>query len=171
MKKNITTIIILALVVLNVVLTSLMVFVMMPAFSKMNNVLTEVAAIINLEKEPTKEEDGNNQVAIGDLSVFSLDKSLQINLKSEGSKLHYAAIDSISISMNTKAQDYKVISENMESNSVRFAEIVTNCLAAYTLEEANAKRNDIKKEVLDAANEAFQTTCFVEVSFGNLRFQ
>ena len=51
MKKNIFTIIVIALCVVNLVLTSVMLFVMLPAFSSMNKVITQVATILNLELE------------------------------------------------------------------------------------------------------------------------
>ena len=44
MKKNMLTIIVIAICVVNMVLTSIMMFVMMPAFSNMNNVISQVAA-------------------------------------------------------------------------------------------------------------------------------
>ena len=49
MKKNIFSVIITALTVVNVVLTAILFFVMMPTFNKTNKLITQVASILDLE--------------------------------------------------------------------------------------------------------------------------
>ena len=49
MKKNIFSVIITALTVINVVLTAVMFFVMLPTFQKTNTLITQVASVLNLE--------------------------------------------------------------------------------------------------------------------------
>ena len=48
MKKNIFSVIITALTVVNVVLTAIMFFVMMPTFQKSNKLITQVASVLNI---------------------------------------------------------------------------------------------------------------------------
>ena len=52
MKKNIFSVIITALTVVNVVLTAIMFFVMMPTFQKSNKLITQVASVLNIELDP-----------------------------------------------------------------------------------------------------------------------
>ena len=54
MKKNILTIVIMASTVLNLVLTIIMVFSIVPAMNKTNKLVDKVASVIDLELE--KEE-------------------------------------------------------------------------------------------------------------------
>ena len=49
MKKNIFSVIIAELTVINVILTAIMFFVMLPTFQKTNNLITQVASVLNLE--------------------------------------------------------------------------------------------------------------------------
>ena len=49
MKKNIFSVIITVLTVVNVVLTAIMFFIMVPTFNKTNNLITQVASVLNLE--------------------------------------------------------------------------------------------------------------------------
>lgn len=51
MKKNIFSVIITALTVINVVLTAILFFVMVPTFTKTNNLLTQIASAVNLDSE------------------------------------------------------------------------------------------------------------------------
>ena len=70
MKKNMLTILVIAICVVNMVLTSIMMFVMMPAFSNMNNVISQVAAILNLELESSG--DNEPSYSISDIEVKSV---------------------------------------------------------------------------------------------------
>ncbi len=51
MKKNIFSVIITALTVVNVVLTAILFFVMMPTFNKTNKLITQGASILDRELE------------------------------------------------------------------------------------------------------------------------
>ena len=55
MKKNIFSVIITVLTVVNVVLTAIMFFVMVPTFNKTNNLITQVASVLNLELDGDSE--------------------------------------------------------------------------------------------------------------------
>lgn len=68
MKKNILTIVIMASTVLNLVLTIIMVFSIVPAMNKTNKLVDKVASVIDLELE--KEEDKNYDVK--DLEPFDI---------------------------------------------------------------------------------------------------
>lgn len=171
MKKNITTIIIMALVALNVVLSSILIFVMMPAQSKVNTLVTDISNIVKLELETMKKED--TPLSIVDQEIYTIDKKINITLKQDtDGKLHYAGIDSISITMNTKASSYKNISSVLEKNRDYITEIVQECYSKYTLATATTKTEEIKKRVLDEIIKYFDNTdCITNISFGNLRFQ
>ena len=110
MKKNITTIIIISLVALNVILSGVLIFVMMPAQNKVNTLLTDISSIVKLELEATNAKDENKTVSIADQDIYTVDKSINITLKQgTDGKLHYAGIDSISITLDKTADSYKEV--------------------------------------------------------------
>ena len=72
MKKNILTIIVIALCFVNVALTATVIFTVVPAVSKSNALITQVASIIDLELEsPLPKSD----VAITDMEAVALENS------------------------------------------------------------------------------------------------
>ena len=66
MKKNILSVIIAALTVINVILTAIMFFVMLPTFQKTNNLITQVASVLNLELDQGDSE-GSQDYTLKDL--------------------------------------------------------------------------------------------------------
>ncbi len=171
MKKNMVSILIMALVTINVVLSALIIFVMMPTMNKMDNLLTDIAAVIHLELEdPNVEEE--EEISIADTETLKIDSPFNINLKADGSgTLHYAGISSISITLNKKAEDFSEVQALLSQRTVEITEIINNTFAQNTLAEANGNRDKVKNKVLEQLKVTFETDCILNVAFGNLVFQ
>ena len=109
MKKNIFSVIITVLTVVNVVLTAIMFFVMVPTFNKTNNLITQVASVLNLELDGDSDASADADYSMKDLedTPVTFDSQQTINLKTgaDGSQ-HYAMISGYTISVNKKADDY-----------------------------------------------------------------
>ena len=67
MKKNIFSVIITVLTVVNVVLTAIMFFVMVPTFNKTNNLITQVASVLNLELDGDSDASADADYSMEDL--------------------------------------------------------------------------------------------------------
>ncbi len=95
MKKNIFSVIITVLTVVNVVLTAIMFFVMVPTFNKTNNLITQVASVLNLELDGDSDASADADYSMKDLedTPVTFDSQQTINLKTgaDGSQ-HYAMI-------------------------------------------------------------------------------
>ena len=99
MKRNILTIVILALSIVNLVLTALIVFSVVPNVKKTNNLIDQVAEIISLDLEA---QNGNEKIITSDdLENFAMEDEIIINLKkdSESSKERYAVVSKISLTL------------------------------------------------------------------------
>ncbi len=68
MKKNILTIVIMAASIINLVLTAVLIFSVMPAMNKTSNLIDKVASVIDLEIESKNEK--NEQTPVENLEVF-----------------------------------------------------------------------------------------------------
>ena len=171
MKKNILTVIIAALIGLNVVLTTLIVFVMVPSMSKVNNLVSDVASIIDLDLQ--KDQENGKNVSIEDTDVYNLESSIKANCKKAAGDdaSHYAAVESVSITLNKKADDYSKLNEMLESRKNYIIEIITDALSSRTMDEANGNRDAIKEEILEKLQKEFNTKCIIGVSMGSLVFQ
>ena len=108
MKKNIFSVIITVLTVVNVVLTAIMFFIMVPTFNKTNNLITQVASVLNLELDGDSDAKGDADYKISDLedTTVSFDSQQTINLKTgSDNSQHYAMLSGYTISVNKKADD------------------------------------------------------------------
>ena len=126
MKKNILTIVIMAATLINVILSAVLVFSVMPAMNKTSNLVDKVASVIDLEIEDANAEE--QEYTIDDLVAYTktYNEKVNINLKKEAGDdtNHYAQLSGFTLSFNTKAEDYSEISESIPGNDVYVDDIV-----------------------------------------------
>lgn len=172
MKKNMLSIIILALVFMNVILSSLIVFVVIPTSKKTSNLINQVASIIDLELESPKDEKEKKQISVADLITHKIEEKVTINLKNDvgSSTLHYAVLD-VALSINTKDPDYKKLSETLAANEGFFTETVREVFSVYTIDEVQGQEVQLKKEILKRIQDFYQSEFIVNVTFGSLVYQ
>lgn len=167
MKKNILTIIIMAIVLINTVLTGVLIFVIVPTSNKTNQLVTKVASIVDLELEDSSAE--NAAPAVSDIMTFNIEDELTINLKNNGDgATHYALIKTVSISVNSKHKDYTALYPKMQDNVTQMKEIINDEISKYTVDDVQDNKETIKKNVLTRIQELFNSDFIINVSFGNL---
>ena len=177
MKKNILTIIILALGLLNMILTAVIVFTVVPTTMRTNNLIAKVASSINLElesetTETTKTtETTDAEINIADIEVYDINEkeAMIINLKSveNDTKNHYASL-TVSFSINKKAEDYKTISASIISNESYITEFIEEEFQKYTFLNVRENKNNIKVEILKRVQDYFKSDSVISVSVGKL---
>lgn len=171
MKKNILSIVMIVLIGLNVVLTALIVFTIVPSLNKVNTLITDISTIVQIEK---KEQGGEKEetLSLEDKEVYTIDKTSNIYLKKgTDNKQHYAALDTISITINKTKEDYEKIMSVLPSYETKIEEIVNDTIASYTIEDANNKREIVREKITEKLNTEFNSEAIITVSLGNLRFQ
>ncbi|MCR4779093.1 MAG: hypothetical protein K5858_09625 [Lachnospiraceae bacterium] len=170
MKKNMLTVVVIALCILNLALTAMVVFSVVPTVKATNNLISQVASIIDLELESP---DPKYTVSMSDLTAVEFAGTLTINLKKvEGEKNDpFAIIDSVTVYLNSKGEDYADLNTNLANYSTTISEIVTDNFAKYTKDEAQNNRDLIKDEILKQLQKRFETQTIADISFKNLRFQ
>ncbi len=163
MKKNILTIVIMAASLINLVLSAVLIFSVMPAMNKTSNLVDKVASVIDLEIEDANSEA--EDYTIQDLLTYSIDyeTSLKINLQKEADgEPHYALLDGIVVSYNSKADDYSKINETITTTDVYVQDIVKETIAEYgfnTIDETKVRQESVKK-----LQERYDTKCIVDIS-------
>ncbi len=168
MKKNILTIVIMASTVLNLVLTIIMVFSIVPAMNKTNKLVDKVASVIDLELE--KEEDKNYDVK--DLEPFDIpfENKQTINLKQGGDgESHYVILEGISVSFNKEADDYSDVSESVKAATVYVVDCVKEAISEQTIQTLN--ENTVKELALAKIQEFYDSKCVVRISLLGYMFQ
>lgn len=162
MKKNILTIVIMATSLINLVLTAVLVFSVMPAMNKTSNLVDKVASVIDLEIEDKDQEA--EEYTIEDVLTYEIayETSVKINLQREGDgESHYAILDGIVVSFNSKAEDYKDISTSITTTDIYVQDIVKETISEYSF--SNVDQTRIRQEAVKKLQEKYNTKCIVDV--------
>ena len=168
MKKNMLTVIILALCLVNTILSALIVFVVVPTSQRTDKLITQVASVINLELEG----EGASKVDIASIEAYKVEEKKTMNLKmSENGKEHYAVMDYVSLSINMESEDYARLQPLLATQNSAIMDIVDSVMSRYTYEEAIDNREQMKEEILEELKRHFGSLDFViGVTLGNLLF-
>lgn len=171
MKKNMLTIIVIALTAINVILSAVLVFAVVPASNRTTKLVNQVASIINLELEASS-NGVSEAVDPRDVETYIIESKLTFNLlRSANGSDHYAAIDSITLSINKSSKDYGKLNKTIEANSNFITDIVTEVVSSYTYDDAISKKEEMKAEILERIQSHFNSEFIFSVSLNNLCFQ
>ncbi|GAA4654681.1 hypothetical protein GCM10023142_18190 [Anaerocolumna aminovalerica] len=160
MKKNMLSIIILAVGILNVILGAVIVFTVVPTATRTNNLISKVASAVDLELAST--DNSKNQVKIEDIENFSIDDTTITLKRSENdAKNHYALVSSVSISINKKSADYNKLKPIIETGQGTIKEIISDEFSKYTVDTVMDNKEAIKSEILRRLQEELYNSDFI----------
>lgn len=164
MKKNILTIVIMAATLINVILSAVLVFSVMPAMNKTSNLVDKVASVIDLEIEDANAEE--QEYTVNDLRTYTktYDATVNINLKKEAGDdtNHYAQLSGFTLYFNTKAEDYSEISESIQGNDVYVDDIVKETISSYSASSIDLVK--VRTEIIKKIQETYNTKAVVKIS-------
>ena len=162
MKKNLMTVIILALVVANFAMTAIMMFTIMPQTKKANELITKVCEAIDLELN-SGAATGLSNLPIAQIETYDVasGESLTINLKDGG----YAVV-AVAISVNNESEIYeKSTIEPLSTKESIIKDSINKIIGQYTKEELNSNTEIVQAEILKNLQKTFGAEYVVGVSF------
>lgn len=172
MKKNLISIIILALLIVNIVLTSIMMFSVMGSSKKTTALVNDIASVLNLELNPGNSDESANkvEVSIKDTAVYDLPEQLTIPCKmGEDGEQHYY-LTNVSLSLNTKDKAYKKYGETMADMNGLIESEIFQVFSEHTLDEILADTEAIKNEILSRLQAMFESEFIYRVSFSGTNY-
>ena len=173
MKKNILTIIIMASCLLNLILTAVIVFAVVPTMNKTSQLVDKVATAIDLETDEEASGDYSIDNSIDNLEPYSIafENKQTINLKpDEGDNTsHFAVLEGVTISFNKEAEDYKEVSESVKAKDVYITEIVKETIADQSMKTLN--QNAVKEQALAKIQDLYGSKCIVRLALDGFMFQ
>lgn len=168
MKKNLLSIVILALLIVNLVLTSIMMFSVMSTNKKTGAVVADIASILKLELG-TEEEQEAVTVSMEDTAFHDMEEEMTIMLAKdpldENAKDHFVLVQ-VSLSMDTTNKDYKTYGESINDNQI--AGIMQEVFGRYTADEVQPRTEDIKAEILAEIQKLYNSEFIYKVTFSKL---
>ena len=174
MKKNLMSIIILALLVVNTVMTGIMMFTIIPTNQKVLALVGDIGGAINLDLGISSSGDiasAANNVSIADISPYDIADQLTIPLRidpeSGDTTAHYAVVG-VTLSLNTKDSDYATYGANMDAQVGLIKDEINKVIGSYTLEEINTMGTEaIQQRILEGLQEMYNSKFITGVSFSS----
>lgn len=164
MKRNLLSVLILALLVVNIVLTGIMMFSVVGTSKKTAALVTDIATILQLEVGPADGE-GKEDLNVDDIEMYNITDSMTIHLRTaEDGRDHYCIV-SVALSMNKKHADYKKYSGKLAAYESLIKGEVDQVIGNYTKEEAEANKEAIADEILTRIQDLYDSTFIVDVVF------
>lgn len=172
MKKNLLSVIILALLVVNLVLTSVMMFSVMSTNQKTAALVGDIASALALDFSDPAAETQEVEVSVADTATYRFEDQLNITLKDDGDgKTHYM-MTSVSFSMNKKDKAYKKYGENIAEQEDLLKSSVYSVVSNYTLDELRADNNEAAaREILEQIQDMYDSEFIYKVNFIDFMYQ
>ena len=168
MKKNMLSILILALLIVNIVLTAIMMFSVTGTAKKTSALIDDISAAINLDlknQSATSTEAVVADVPISDTQVYPISEEMTIPLtKGADGESHYYLV-AVSLSINTKHEDYKALGATVEANEDLIKGEIISVIGSHTLEEVQENPDSIRMEILQRIQKMFDSQFIFNVTF------
>lgn len=170
MKKNLMSVLILALVLVNTILLAILAISVIPQAKKSNELVNSVASAIKLE---VTDETGKkaSSVPMDQIKTYDISEEMTINLKpGEDGKDHYVVLKA-SISMDEKADGYKDYGENIGEKESVLKNEINSVVSSHTYEEFRNDQQAIQDEILKNLQTLFDSDFIVSVGFSSVTCQ
>ena len=147
MKKNMLAIVILAATLVNIALTALMLFTIIPKAQRTDALIQKIVSIIDLELEDPNAADYAD-IPFEDRENYPLSSKITVNLtKTDGeTKNPYAQVEVLLI-LNKKAESYETIHPLLANYEKVINDIVKTEMSQYTTETVVANKKELQRTI------------------------
>ena len=144
MKKSMLNVIILALVLVNLVLTVILTFSLVSTNKKTNSLINKVAQIIDLDVaggvSNNNSSTGSGIENVSYIDIKNNDSTDIIVSYVDNGKTRYAVL-SVSVGLNSKAKDYSTVSTSVDNGMKVLVNKITNEANKYTYSTISANKS------------------------------
>ena len=173
MKKNMISILILALLIVNVALTAIMMFSIMGTTKKTAKLIDGISTALSLEitdPESVEETEAVN-VPMKDIEVYKIEDQMTIPLtKGVDGEDHFCLV-SVSLSMNTKDKGYKDYGATVSAQEDLIKGEIVSVISSYTIEEAQSDQDGMRKAILERIQTLYDSQFIYNVVFRDIMIQ
>lgn len=179
MKKNLMSVLILILLIVNIALSAVMMISIVGTNQKTAQLMDSILLAMNLELYGP---DSGANVPLSDSEPYDFGgkNEMQILLapsftvKEDGTAVKgkdtYIVFD-IALLMNTKHEDYATYSENIDSYKGMLLDTIESVVSAHTEEECRAGfTDDIREEILRAVQNLFKSQFIYQITISNVKY-
>ena len=171
MKKNLLTVLILALLLVNIILTAVLMFSISGTNKQTAKLVANIATVLNLEMNEPGESEVKEEISLKDTATFAITGSMTIPLAGDSAdnKTRYIMFD-VALSMNKKHADYKNYGATILDWETQIKDVITSVVSRHTENECRNNLEGLKEEILDAIQELFGSDFIYKVGISEVMF-
>lgn len=171
MKKNLLSIAILALLIVNVVLTSVMLFSVNGTMKKSAALIDSISVALKLEMNEGISQAEAQNIPMEDISVYQIAEEMMVPLAvGADGKDHFCQV-SVSLSMNMKADGFKDYGATVAEKEDLIKGEIVSVISSYTIEEAKADTDAMRRAILERIQRMYDSDFIFNVVFREVYFQ
>ncbi len=168
MKKNLMSVVILALVMANLILTAVLTISVLPQAQKANELISKVCAAIDLDLEGGS-VDAASTVPLNQVQTYSVNsgENMTINLKAGEDGVNHYALMQVTIGLDKEHEDYETYgsAEELADKEGMIKDRIYSVVSSHTVEEMQNDRNGIQTEILSSLRKMYDSDFIVSVSY------
>lgn len=174
MKRNMLSIIIMALLIINIVLTTIMMFSMVGTNKKTAKLIDGISTALSLEIQDNTATEGTDgaaeEVSIEDIAVYKIEDAMTIGLaKGADGNPHYCIV-SVSLSLNTKDPDYERLQPKLAENEDLIKDKIFQIIGSHSIEEADSNQDGLRQEILEELQKMYGSKFIYNIIFRDIMF-
>ena len=175
MKKNLMSVLILVLLIVNIVMTSIMMISVISTNGKTASLMNSISMAMNLELNgsgtevslaDTQTHDlGSMTIALAFSQTVGEDETVTTSTKQE------YIVFNISVAMNKNHEDFAEYGETISNYNTQIGDVVTQVVSSYTSEECRAGfTGHIRDEILKAIQNMFKSEFIYRVNLNDIKY-
>lgn len=171
MKKNLLSIIILALLIVNLVFSTIIMISVTSTNKKTAAVIGDIATILNLELESGKSGEEIKAVSIDDTAVYDIEEQMTIPLKKGADGKDHFALVSVTLVMNIKHDDYETYgtAEALAEKESLIKGLIVEAFGSYTMEQIQADNGEaVRADILNRIQTMYGSEFVYKVTFRDI---
>lgn len=170
MKKNLLSVLILVLLVVNIVLSAVMMVSVIGTNKKTADFITSVASVLNLELY----KPGGvavTDVSLDDTEVYTMSE-VMIPVTTDAGKQAYVIFD-LGLQQNMKHKDYKKYggADKMAQRQTMISDRVLSVVSSHTLKEFQSDTEGMREEILAAIQKLFSSDFIYRITISGVKYR
>jgi flagellar FliL protein len=169
MKKNLISVLILALCLVNVVLSAIMMFTIMPQTKKANELIEKVCSAIDLDLNSGavgSTSASNVPIDKQELYLVGAGADITCNLaQGDDGQKHYAVV-AVSLVLNIESENYEKYNQDfLTSQDSSIQADITKVISSYTYDQFTSDQQAVQDQILTDMQGIFGSDYVVGVNF------
>ena len=165
MKKNLISIVILALLIVNVVLSAVTLISVTGTNKKTAALVGDIAAAISIDLGEDGSEEEQETVLMSDVVTYDI-ADLTIPLEStDGDTANHVAVITVTFSMNSKAYGDLSTRESLIKGEIN------DVVSSYTLEDIKVSSSEVEQQILERVQKMFDSKFIFNVTLSSALYQ